>query len=109
MNLNKYYAHAQYKNDEKNSGEGAYNRYANRIAPYLISVGGYPDFIDKLEGVLVGDQNSPLHDDWSDFAMVFYPSREHFLCLMTNSQRKGVYHRSAGLGRAVLMPCSMIN
>jgi len=107
MNLNKYFSTAQYKNGETISGERAYNRYANTIAPYLISVGGFPDIIGKIEAVFVWDQNSTLHDNWSDFAMVYYPSRAHFLRLMTNSPRKGIHHRSAGLEKAVLMPSSI--
>jgi len=94
MNLNKYYPQAQYANGEKVTGEQAYNRYGNRIVPYLISVGGY------------GDENSPLHDDWSDFAMVYYPSRRNFIRMMSNSPMKAVHHRDAGLQRAVLMPSS---
>jgi len=60
----------------------------------------------KVEGVLVGGQNSSPHDDWSAFAMVFYRSRANFLRLMTHSPLKGIQHRSAGLARAVLMPSS---
>jgi len=106
MNLNKYYPQAQYANGEKVTGEQAYNRYGNRIVPYLISVGGYPDIFGHPVGLLVGDENSPLHDDWSDFAMVYYPSRRNFIRMMSNSPMKGVHHRDAGLQRAVLMPSS---
>jgi len=62
MNLNKYYP-SQYKNGENISGEQAYNRYGSRILPYLISVGGYPDFVGHTLGVFVGDESSPLHDE----------------------------------------------
>lgn len=106
MNLNKYYAKARYKSGEVVSGEQAYNRYAARIAPYLISVGGYPDLMGNVAAVFVGDERSPLHDDWSDFAMVYYPSRQNFIHMMTHSPKKGAHHRDAGLERAVLMPSS---
>jgi hypothetical protein len=106
MNLNKYYPQAQYAGGEAISGEEAYNRYGGRIARYLASVGGYPDIIGSVMTTLVGDPNSPLHDEWSEFAMVYYPSRRNFLTMMTNSPRKGVHHRDAGLERAVLMPSS---
>lgn len=108
MNLNKYYPQARYENGEKISGEEAYSRYGMRIIPYLISVRGYPDIIGHTEELFVSDEKSPLHDNWSEFAMVYYPSRAHFLRMMTNSPRKGVHHRSAGLQRAVLMPSSDI-
>ena len=76
--------------------------------PYLISVGGCPDIVGHTVGVFVGDERSPLHDDWSDFAMVYYPSRQNFINMMTNSPKKSIYHRDAGLQRAVLMPSSII-
>jgi len=106
MNLNKYYRVANYERREEVSGEHAYNRYAARIAPYLVSVGGYPAIMGHAVGVFVGDEQSPLHDAWSEFAMVYYPSRQSFLNMMTNSPKKGVFHRDAGLQRAVLMPSS---
>lgn len=106
MNLNKYFPRARYENGADASGEVAYNRYSRHILPYLVSVGGYPDFIGNVLGLYVGNDNSPLHDNWSDFAMVYYPSRRNFLRMLTNSPGKGVYHRAAGLQRAVLMPSS---
>ncbi len=106
MNLNKYYPKARYQNGADISGEQAYNRYSARIAPYLVSVGGYPDIFGHTVGLFVGDENSPLHDDWSDFAMVYYPSRQNFVKMLTNSPERGGHHRDAGLDRAVLMPSS---
>jgi uncharacterized protein (DUF1330 family) len=108
MNLNKYYSIARYKNEQNISGERAYNRYAVRILPYLISVGGYPDFIGHIVGVFTGDESSPLYDEWSEFVMVYYPSRRNFIKMMTNTPKDGVDHRDAGLQSAVLMPSSII-
>lgn len=108
MNLNKFYPIARYEDGEGGSGEQAYNRYATRIMPYLISVGGYPDLLGHTLGVFVGDESSPLHDAWSEFIMVYYPSRINFIRMMTNTPREGVHHRDAGLQRAVLMPSTII-
>jgi len=106
MNLNRYYASAQYEGGQarKGTGEQAYARYGIRIVPYLISVGGYPDFMGHVIGTFVGSEDSPLHDDWSEFAMVYYPSRRVFLNMATHAPAKGIHHRDAGLARAVLMP-----
>ena len=82
MNLNKYYSKARYKNGEDVPGEQAYNCYASRIMPYLISVRGYPSIIGTTTGVFVGDESGQLHDDWSDFAMVYYTSRRNFIRMM---------------------------
>ena len=106
MGLNKYYPVAKYASGEKVPGEQAYNRYGARILPYLASVGGYPAIMGHTVGVFVGDESSPLHDDWSDFAMVYYPSRRKFVRMMTNTPRTGVHHRDVALQRAVLMPSS---
>ena len=67
MNLNKYYHQAKYLG-EKNisadlSGEQAYNRYGNRIMPYLVSVGGYPEVIGHVTAILVGSSSCAIHDD----------------------------------------------
>jgi hypothetical protein len=72
--------------------------------PYLISVGGYPDFMGHVIGTFVGREDSPLYDDWSEFGMVYYPSRRVFLNMATHTPVKGIHHRDAGLARAVLMP-----
>ena len=77
--------------------------------PYLVSVGGYPDSMGQIEYVFVGNDDSPLHDDWSDLALVFYPSRRNFLRMMSNAPLGGAHHRDAGLQRAVLMPSSDIS
>jgi len=77
-----------------------------QVLPYLVSVGGYPDIIGQVVTTLVGDEASALYDDWSDFAMAYYPSQRNFIHMMTNSPKNGIYHRDAGLQRAVLMPSS---
>ena len=106
MNLNKYFAKAQYEGSQSRNltGEQAYLRYGKRIVPYLVSVGGYPDFMGHVIGTFVGREDSPLHDSWSEFAMVYYPSRRAFLNMATHAPTKGMHHRDAGLARAVLMP-----
>jgi hypothetical protein len=106
MNPNRYFASAQYEGGQvgKRTGEQAYARYGIRIVPYLISVGGYPDFMGHVIGTFVGSEDSPLHDDWSEFAMVYYPSRRVFLNMATHAPVNGIHHREAGLARAVLMP-----
>ena len=106
MNLNRYYGKARYDDGDDISGEEAYNRYSSRIVPYLISVGGYPDMFGNVLSLFVGDEDSHLYDEWSDFAMVYYPSRRNFLRMMSHTPSKGVFHRDAGLQRAVLMPSS---
>jgi hypothetical protein len=106
MNLNRYYGVARYESGEQVSGEQAYSRYSARILPYLVSVGGYPAMMGPVVGLLVGDEGSPLHDAWNEFALVYYPSRRNFVRMMSHSPKQGVHHRKAGLQRAVLMPSS---
>ncbi len=97
------------RNKQGTGGKPAYNQYSARIFPYLVSVGGYPDIYGKILGTYIGDQKSKLYNKWHDFALVYYPSRTHFLRLMTNSPRGAVEIRKAGLTKAVLMPCSRFN
>ncbi|MCI4670488.1 MAG: hypothetical protein MRZ79_20295 [Bacteroidia bacterium] len=109
MNLNKFYKIAQYEDNEEITGPRAYGEYSKRIMPYLVSVKGFPSIYGKVIEELETDESTNLPDKWNNFAMVYYPSRKHFLRLMTNIPLKAVVHRNAGLKRAVLMPCSASN
>ncbi|MEM0996068.1 MAG: hypothetical protein AAGN35_03265 [Bacteroidota bacterium] len=108
MNLNKFFQKAQYDGGKNVSGQEAYSEYSKSILPYLISVRGYPAILGKVVQVLETDSNSPLPDAWDEFIWVAYPSRKHFLRLLTNAPRKGIHHRNAGLKRAVVFPCTEI-
>jgi len=96
------------RNKQRTGGKDAYNQYSARILPYLVSVGGYPDIYGKILGTYIGDQKSELFNTWHDFALVYYPSRTHFLRLMTNTPRGAAEIRKAGLKKVVLMPCSKL-
>ncbi len=104
MNLNQFSPSSK----RGTSGKAAYNQYSARILPYLVSVGGYPDIYGEILSTYIGDQKSPLFNNWHNFALVYYPSRSHFLRMMTNTPRPAVAIRRAGLKRVVLMPCSKI-
>ena len=93
------------RNKQGTGGKPAYNQYSARILPYLVSVGGYLDIYGKILGTYIGDQKSKLFNNWHDFALVYYPSRTHFLRLMTNTPRGAAKIRKAGLKKVVLMPC----
>ncbi len=71
-----------------------------QIAPYLISVGGYPDIYGKILSTYIGDQKSSLSNNWHDFALVYYPSRTSFLRLMTNTPQGAAEIRREGLKKA---------
>ena len=76
--------------------------------PRLISVGGYPDIYGKILSTFIGDQKSAISNNWHDFALVYYPSRNSFLRLMTNTPRGAAEIRREGLTKVVLMPCSKL-
>jgi len=102
LNLNQFSPSSK----RRTSGKAAYNQYSARILPYLVSVGGYPDIYGEILSTYIGDQKSPLFNNWHDFVLVYYPSRSHFLRLMTNIPGGAAEIRRAGLKRVVLMPCS---
>lgn len=108
MNLNRYFSRAHYANGEAVSGTEAYGRYGSRIAPYLISIRAYPAVIGRVLGTFVGNERSPLHDEWHEFALISYRSRQKFINMMSNTPAKALHHRTAGLQRAILMPASDI-
>ena len=101
MNLNRFSSPSR----TRVAGKSAYQRYSARILPYLISVGGSPDIYASILGTYIGDQNSNLHNRWDDFALVYYPSRNSFLRLLTNTPKKAAEIRRAGLEKVVLMSC----
>jgi hypothetical protein len=102
MNLNQFSPSSK----RRTSGKAAYNQYSAWITPYLVSVGGYPDIYGEILSTYIGDQKSTLNNIWHDFALVYYPSRSHFLRLMSNSPRRAAEIRRRGLKRVVLMACS---
>lgn len=102
MNLNKF---APQRDKRYLTGQAAYKRYSVWISPYLISVGGYPVLFDHPLSTYIGDSQSGLADNWSEFGLVYYPSRSSFLRLMTNTPHRVAAYRRAGLKRAVLMSC----
>ena len=77
--------------------------------PRLISVGGYPDIYGKILSTFIGDQKSAISNNWHDFALVYYPSRDSFLRLMTNIPRGAAEIRREGLTKVVLMSCTAGN
>jgi len=89
-------------------GKSAYNQYTARILPRLISVGGYPDIYGKILSTFIGDPKSALSNTWHDFALVYYPSRDSFLRLMTNTPKGAAEIRREGLKKVVLMASSNI-
>jgi len=93
MNLNQFYP----------QGKRSYHLYSAWITPFLVSVGGFPDMYGKVIGSYIGDQNDPLYISWHDFALVYYPSRDSFLRLMTNTPRGAAAIRRGGLKQVVLM------
>ena len=70
-------------------------------------MGGYPAFDGSVIGTVVGDAGDAIFDTWNDFLLVSYPTRDHFMRMMSSpGLAKGIPHRNAALQRAVLMPCS---
>jgi hypothetical protein len=102
MNLNQF---ASQLDKRYLTGKAAYKRYSVSITPYLISVGGYPVIFDEPLGTYIGDSQCSLSNIWSEFGLVYYPSRSSFLRLMTNTPRRAAMYRRAGLKKAVLMTC----
>jgi hypothetical protein len=102
MNLNQF---APQQDKRYLTGKAAYKRYSLQITPYLISVGGYPVIFDKPLGTYIGDSQSGLSYSWSEFGLVYYPSRASFLRLITNVPIQAAVYRRLGLEKAILMSC----
>lgn len=71
--------------------------------PFNMSVDPAPRDGGKPIGILIGDDNSMLADDWSKFILVYYPQRRNLLAMIEGDEFKsGQRHRDAGLERVAI-------
>jgi uncharacterized protein (DUF1330 family) len=86
------------------SGAEAYARYEALFTQELAEVSGaVPIYNGPVMRVLVG---SEADGDWDRMLIVRYPSRTHFLAMMSNeTYRAGLVHRYAALERTILVQC----
>jgi hypothetical protein len=65
--------------------------------------GWYPVYGGKPLGILAGDENNMLYDNWSKFILVYYPERRNPLAMIEGKEFKsGQHHRDAGLDRVAI-------
>jgi hypothetical protein len=64
--------------------------------------------IAEVLGIFVGDEGSPLHDNWTDFLMVDYPSRQAFLNMVSNAPDGFIQLRDSCIERAVMTPSTYV-
>lgn len=106
-NLNKNKKLAQYKDLPQGgnpcSGEEAYERYSKIAGMQLLRRGAYPVYGGKPLGLLVGEEDNMLSDNWSKFILVYYPQRRNLLAMIEGEEFKsGQHHRDAGLERVAI-------
>jgi uncharacterized protein (DUF1330 family) len=80
--------------DEGLTGEQAYERYAEKMVPFVESRGGRVIWSGRVDGQVIGDGADGFHVA----ALMEYPSRKVFVEIATSPEvaELGV-HRSAGL------------
>ena len=108
VNLLKFHDLARYPDGqgEPCTGREAYARYQEA---FTVTVGDVSQAQVLYEGpvnqVFIG-QAGTAETDWDKVLIVRYPSRQHFLAMMADSQyRQALVHRYAGLARTVLLQC----
>ena len=98
LNLLKY---APDSADGDGSGEDAYRRYGETAARMVAEQGGAIVWMGRPDQVLIGDADA---DAWDAVALVRYPSRKHFLDMVSQPEYQAAHaHREAGLERTVLL------
>ena len=102
LNLLKYKARAEGADGaEGASGEEAYARYAEQAVRMVEAQGGSVLWLGRPDQVLIGD---PEADAWDAVALVRYPSRSHFLDMVSQPKYQEAHeHREGGLERTVLL------
>lgn len=99
LNLLKYKSSAS--DGEGGSGEEAYGRYAEQAVKMVQEQGGSVVWLGRPDQVLIGDVDA---DDWDAVALVRYPSRKHFMDMVSKPEYQQAHqHREGGLDRSVLL------
>ena len=99
LNLLRYKAVAE--DGAGGTGEEAYGRYAQQAVQMVEAQGGSVLWLGRPDQVLIGD---PEADAWDAVALVRYPSRSHFLDMVSQpSYQEAHAHREGGLERTVLL------
>ncbi len=103
LNLLKFRAKAAYPDgrDPELSGRDAYQRYADRMVPYVESRGARVVFMGDIRALVVGE----VGENWDTAALVQYPSAREFLSIaMSPEVHEFSVDREAGLeGQLLLM------
>lgn len=103
LNLLKFRAKAAYPDgrDPELSGRDAYQRYADRMVPYVESRGAHVVFMGDIRALVVGE----VGENWDTAALVQYPSAREFLSIaMSPEVHEFSVDREAGLeGQLLLM------
>lgn len=110
VNLLCYRARADYGNgdDRGLSGREAYQRYTRGVLPLLWETGGRLLWMGHVRSSFI----APDAEQWDEVALVWYPSRQAFLDMVTSDAYQPVMaHRTAALDdsrlietRAVRLP-----
>ena len=91
--------------DKNEPGKSAYERYARNTAIEVYRRGGNFSWVARPMTVLVGDSDHPLGQQWSQFVLVYWPSRMAFRHLVASRNfNRGVVHRNAALSKAIAIP-----
>ncbi len=99
LNLLKYKAAAE--DGEGGTGEEAYARYGKQAVQMVEAQGGSVLWMGRPDQVLIGDADA---DAWDAVALVRYPSRQHFIDMVTQPAYQEAHtHREGGLERTVLL------
>ena len=99
LNLLKYKARAD--DGAGGSGAEAYGRYAEQAVRMVEEQGGSVLWLGRPDQVLIGDAEA---DAWDAVALVRYPSRKHFLDMVSQPNYQEAHtHREGGLERTVLL------
>jgi uncharacterized protein (DUF1330 family) len=85
---------------ENISGRESYERYGQRVEPFLKGVGGRPIWRGKAAAVVIG----PAGESWDEAILVEYPSRGAFERMVTDPGYQSIAHlRSAALADSRLI------
>lgn len=76
------------------TGQEAYEAYSKQTTPFLLSVGGRPLWVGKVNTSLIG----PDDEHWDRIFLVYYPSRDALKKMLAMPAYRAIgFHRTAAL------------
>lgn len=99
LNLSKCY-------DRQRDASAITKEIYNPSGKKVLALGVYLAAMGDVLGTWIGNESQPLYDQWDEFSLPHWPSRQIFLTYLANVAPEVVDARSSYFSRALQIPCT---